>query len=652
MAQNRITLVMTKPKLADSPSVQTKQSYDSILNNESFNSLYFPIFKLSTRPESNEPLKDFAFSTSGDKQKIIVFVSPSALEFGLSVLGDWPEGLICAVMGAQSANLARKWRVPEHAIVAPGFSDHSVSEDSDGLHDILIRRFAPSSCAILICKGPLGRTSFNEKLIEAGYQVSQIETYNRDVAIHSSDEIDELLSLNTHAVVWLTSGESVKTLNQVIQDYDHQKAEVFKQSAQVLVTHPRILTTAQECGFAKVTQIKTGLQSVNEWIVNFLAKNALETKSAALLPDQTKQIPATPMTENAYPNSPPTKNPVLPVVLACLAILSVVALAFVGQNRLEQTKQVVGERLQSEKTRVKILEEKLDKTEGLYRDLKAKFDLLDAAQKEAAGQQATLEAVYKDLVASRSAVSLSEIEQLISIAKRQLFVLGNLDGAKVALRQAVQLLENAEQPSLISLRTNIEKDLAELNAVKEVNLLALALELDSIIDSVDTMPTLAGAEASKDMTLAELTHGGPGMERIDPVQHNPNIVQATFGAIGDFILAIWEDIKSLVEITKVDNPEVLQISAKQQTDLRNTLRLSILNARLSLLSRHSELLKSDINRSRAITSIYFDQKNAQVQRTLKVLEKVGQSQLDISLPDLVNSTSSLNLAKAAEGGTD
>lgn len=649
MTQDRITLVVTKPKLANAESISGSDPYATLSKQAHFDALFFPIFELTSRQETDQVLQRFATPDSQEKRKIIVFVSPSALTFGMRVLKTWPVDVACGVMGSQSANLALQLGVPEAAILAPQFSDESVSEDSEGLYEILTKQYKATSSDILICKGPLGRSSFHEKLTASGYSVQLLETYNREPAAHEPQEIEYLLNISGKVVLWITSSESVKVLERLINQFNDEKAQSFKNTAQVLVTHPRIKAAAIECGFQKVIQVRTGIQSVLDWIAD--QSDLVSKPSDQTATNNSYQTPAATMTENASSTSRP-KGSYLSVVLACIAILSVLALAFIGQNRLEQAKQVVGERLQSEKTRVKILEEKLDKTEGLYRDLKAKFDLLDAAQKEAAGQQATLEAVYKELVASRAAVSLSEIEQLISIAKRQLFVLGNLDGAKVALRQAVQLLSKTEQPSLIGLRTSIEKDLAELNAVKEVDLLSLAIELDSIIDSVDTMPTLAGADASKDMTLAELSHGGPGKERIDPVQHNPNFLQMTFGAIGGFFVAIWEDIKSLVEITKVDKPEVLQLSADQQTDLRNTLRLSILNARLSLLSRHSELLQSDINRSRAITSIYFDQKNPQVKRALKVLEKIGQIQLAIALPDLSNSTTSLNLAKAAEGGSD
>ncbi|MDX1669638.1 MAG: uroporphyrinogen-III C-methyltransferase, partial [Limnobacter sp.] len=619
MSQSVPTLVITKPKLVGDFASNPIDRFRKLKDRKDLNVLFLPVFRLSVRKEANDSVAEFA-SRSRDEgtHPLIVFVSPSALEFGMSVLKVWPKGVACGLMGPQSAELAKELGVPEASILAPGFSDTTVTEDSDGLHTLILRNYKAANCEVLVCKGPLGRSSFYEKLIADKFRVEVLETYHRDPIKYSKEELKALLDLQGQAVLWMTSSESVKVLCKQLETLPEQW-NTFKQSAQALVTHPRILTETQEMGFSRVKQISTGLQSVLDWWQStFPPVPESSNNTEALQPKQRETAPSMNASQEQVAQPKPAK---LPLLLSILALIGLLGLAFIGQHQLEKTRQVVGERLQGEKTRVKVLEEKLDKTEGLYRDLKARFELLETAQKESASQQEALEAVYQELVASRSAVSISEIDQLVSIAKRQLFVLGNPDGAKVALRQALELLDGTEEPNLLSLKNSIEKDLAELNAIKEVNLLALALELDSIIDSVDTMPTLAAADATKDMTLAELSHGGPGMERVDPVQHDPNVFQATWGAVSGFVIAIWEDVKGLVEITKVDKPEVLLLSARQQTDLRNTLRLSILNARLSLLSRHGQLLKSDINRSRAITSIYFDQRNPQVQRALKVLDK-------------------------------
>lgn len=657
MTNTPFTLVVTKPRLPDNMRLQSKRLKQELVNIEPEHSIWFlPVFELSDKPESHPALLKFAES-SLEKRKLIVFVSPSALEFGMAALGGvWPQGVACGLMGAQSASLALELGVPDAAILAPRFRDDTLSEDSEGLYELVKSNFAVDSLSILICKGPRGRSHFYKKLKAEGYSLEVLETYDRKAIEQNQDDLKKLLNLGSKALIWVTSSECISTLDEQLCNESATGTHLLQQNCECLTTHPRIESRCKELGYINVHRIPTGVSEVKNWISKRTKDGSTDNpkqqdqhmSNQELSSTTTAEAKAPMTTSSSNPTRPPKQSNLGPV-LGGVALVCVLALAFLGQQQLEQAKQVMGERLQEEKTRVKMMQEQLSSTEGIYRDLKARFDLMEATQQEAASQRASLEAVYKELVANRSAVSLSEIEQLISMAKRQIFVLGNVGGAKVAISQAIELLAGSDNPSMISLRTNLEKDLAELNAVKEVDSLTLAIELDSVIDSVDILPTLAGVDASREMTLAELSHGGPGKERIDPVQHNPNLFQSVVSGIGSLVITVWEDVKSLVEITRVDNPEVLQLSSQQQTDLRNTLRLALLNARLSLLSRHASLLQSDISRSQAILSTYFDQNNVQVKRALDVLGKVGSVQLNLALPDLQNSTASLNMARMAEG---
>lgn len=336
-------------------------------------------------------------------------------------------------------------------------------------------------------------------------------------------------------------------------------------------------------------------------------------------------------------------------LISLVTLVLLILMVFLSKDQLEKTRQAFGERIQKESTTLEMMESQVTQSADGVRELRAKLELIEKAQQEAASQRAALEAVYNNLLASRSVVSVSEIDQLVSIAKRQLFVLGNLNGAKLALGQALELLERTDRPLLISLRAALEKDLADLNAIPDVNLLEHAIELDSVIESVQTLPMLSGSTLVTDMTLAEMSNGGPGKEKIEAVQHNPNPFQWVWGALTGFMSMAWEDIKGLVEITKVKSPEVLLISAKESNDLRNTLRLSLLNARISLLSRHTQLLKADLARSIKILDTYFDGKNPQVGRAKEVMQKMDSLQLSLTLPELKNTTSALRLVQSGEG---
>lgn len=331
--------------------------------------------------------------------------------------------------------------------------------------------------------------------------------------------------------------------------------------------------------------------------------------------------------------------------IVCLLLLIVVI--FAGKNQIEKTRMAFGERIQQESTSLKFLKDELIQSADIYKDLKTRFDLLEDAQKEAVNQRISIEEMYNTLLASKNEVSLSEIEQLVSLAKRQLFLLGNVKGAILALTHATELLEKSEKPTLIRLKTGIEKDLAELKALPTEDLLQLAISLDSVIDEVETLPMLTNKEITTQSTLLSATNNP--VNDVAPQDQSVNVGWVWNKLIG-FGNVVWQDVKSLVEITTINSPEVLLLSEKQATDIRNTLRLMMLNARLSLLSRHADLLKSDVSRSTKLLNIYFDPKAPQTIRAVKVLNDLQKVQLNLVLPELENTSAALRLALSVTPG--
>lgn len=336
--------------------------------------------------------------------------------------------------------------------------------------------------------------------------------------------------------------------------------------------------------------------------------------------------------------------------ISVLCLVLVLLVSFAGKNQIEKTRLAFGERIQKEATTLDLLKEEFGKSNDLSKDLKTRFDLLELTQKEEASQRASLEEIYNGLLASRTEVSLSEVAQLISIAKRQLYLLGNVSGASIALTQAIELLENAEKPSLLNLRTALENDLSEIKALPTDDLLKLAIALDAVVNSVESLPMLSSLQVNTDQTLAELTQGSNAAAIINETSIERTGLERLWASFKKVIATMWHEIKSLIEITRVKNPEALMLSSRQEIDLRNTLRLSLLNARISLLSRQATLLKSDLQRSSDLLNNYFDAKSLQVQRAQTVIAQLNQVQLDLILPELQATTAALRLAVAGQQG--
>lgn len=651
------TLVVCKPKLPDqylTQRVDLKRQLDQM---HAGHVMYFPVFELVPDLAAMLTIRPWVDAATEKSNHLIVFVSPSVLEIAVTNLGQWPAHVYCGVMGRQSAKLAMDLGIPKDKIIAPtGENDHE-TEDSDGLARLLATHFEAGSCRVMVCKGPRGRVEFPKKLEEMQHDVTVLECYDRKVIEQSNAQCEALFARAAEAVLWITSSETIEALDSQLARKSESQLKVLKETATVLTTHPRITAKCRELGYAHVVQIATGIQSVNSWLKSNKKSMENNNQTNSATPAVNPQPVVTSQSRPASASASQPNGQWLGKAAFFISVLSfvlILLIAFAGKNQIEKTRMAFGERIQKESTTLDLVKEEISKSSDLAKDLKTRFDLLELAQKEEASQRASLEEVYNSLLASRTEVSLSEVEQLISIAKRQLYLLGNVKGASIALSQAIDLLEGTEKPSLLNLRTALEKDLTEIKALPSDDLLRLAISLDSVVNSVESLPMLSSAQATTDQTLAQLTEE-EASEVVADTQAPAANEQAqgfekAWASIKKVAQTVWYDIKSLIEVTKVDSPEVLMLSSRQETDLRNTLRLSLLNARISLLSRQATLLKSDLERSGNLLNTYFDSKSIQVQRAQTVLAEIGEVQLDLVLPELQATSAALRLAVAGQQG--
>ena len=651
------TLVVCKPKLPDqylTQRVDLKRQLDQM---HAGHVMYFPVFELVPDLAAMLTIRPWLDAATEKSNHLIVFVSPSVLEIAVTNLGQWPAHVYCGVMGRQSAKLAMDLGIPKDKIIAPtGENDHE-TEDSDGLARLLATHFEAGSCRVMVCKGPRGRVEFPKKLEEMQHDVTVLECYDRKVIEQSNAQCEALFARAAKAVLWITSSETIEALDSQLARKSESQLKVLKETATVLTTHPRITAKCRELGYAHVVQIATGIQSVNSWLKSNKKSMENNNQTNSATPAVNPQPVVTSQSRPASASASQPNGQWLGKAAFFISVLSfvlILLIAFAGKNQIEKTRMAFGERIQKESTTLDLVKEEISKSSDLAKDLKTRFDLLELAQKEEASQRASLEEVYNSLLASRTEVSLSEVEQLISIAKRQLYLLGNVKGASIALSQAIDLLEGTEKPSLLNLRTALEKDLTEIKALPSDDLLRLAISLDSVVNSVESLPMLSSAQATTDQTLAQLTEE-EASEVVADTQAPAANEQAqgfekAWASINKVAQTVWYDIKSLIEVTKVDSPEVLMLSSRQETDLRNTLRLSLLNARISLLSRQATLLKSDLERSGNLLNTYFDSKSIQVQRAQTVLAEIGEVQLDLVLPELQATSAAMRLAVAGQQG--
>lgn len=130
---------------------------------------------------------------------------------------------------------------------------------------------------------------------------------------------------------------------------------------------------------------------------------------------------------------------------------------------------------------------------------------------------------------------------------------------------------------------------------------------------------------------------------------------AWVGGIGDGLHRLWQktllqsgqSLRDLVRVSRIEEPEAVLLAPDQSVFLRENLKLRLLNARLSLLSRQVTAARADLVVARAALGRYFDAQSPSTRRAVQSLGDVLQGTRNVELP---RPDETLTALAAAAGG--
>lgn len=328
----------------------------------------------------------------------------------------------------------------------------------------------------------------------------------------------------------------------------------------------------------------------------------------------------------------------LGAIAATIALVIAVGASLLGWQRADRLEREAARRLQTGEQRVVEVEQQLRLSQDSLRDVQNRAAVLENKLSEAIGQQVQLERRYKDIATDGIDVVLADVETSVSLAAQQLVLGGNVQGALAALQEAEGRLRRSSEPVLINVRRVVERDIDRLKAVPAVDLTSLALRIDTLIASIDTLPMLAsaaaGSPAPADEAEAEGDGAGDALDRL-----------ASRGRRG------WDALRSefqeLFRVRRVDAPEAAMLAPEQSYFVRENLRLTLLGARLALLSRNQAVFRADLDRASRWIGTYYDRQSRGVGNVLATLQQLQSSQVSVEVPGLSDSLNAVRAARSA-----
>ena len=287
------------------------------------------------------------------------------------------------------------------------------------------------------------------------------------------------------------------------------------------------------------------------------------------------------------------------------------------RQRLSGTQEELASRLRAAEASVREASTLARAAQDTVLASQARVAALEARLAESQSQQLALEALYADLTRNRDEWQLAEIEQVLAIASQQLQLAGNVRAALLALQLAEARLARTDRPQFVPIKRALSRDIERLKALPAIDTAAMTMRLDSLVAGVDSLSLAFDERAEK------------------PAAAKGAAPEAGFWSrLGG---EVWGELRQLVVVRQMNPNEPPLLPPSQAYFVRENLRLRLLNARMSLLTRDEAGYREDLRASEAWIRRYFDPRSKQTVDALAQLKGLSSVSLSFEMPTISES---------------
>lgn len=317
--------------------------------------------------------------------------------------------------------------------------------------------------------------------------------------------------------------------------------------------------------------------------------------------------------------------------------LAIVALAGVGglfwhlQERLLATELQLARRIGEFDTSTRQASTAAKDVRVTVDALVGRVAALESKSQEAQSQQLALATMYQELARGQDERVVADIEQTLLLAQQQLHLAGNVRAAILGLEAAEARLTALQKPQYARLQEAVARDMARLKLLPAADVVGINARLDALIQNADQLRL----ESQPDPATPAALRGAMPTEARD--------------RLGWMTSQAWQEIKQLVRIRRLDNPDLPLLSPEQAYFLRQNLKLRLLSARIAVLQRDEATFRSDVSAARKWLDQYFSRQDAAAQAMRESLQ--GLEQAPVALKD-ADISESIKALRAWRGGKE
>lgn len=222
----------------------------------------------------------------------------------------------------------------------------------------------------------------------------------------------------------------------------------------------------------------------------------------------------------------------------------------------------------------------------------------------------TLSGVYQNIHNNETQRLFADVEQTLAMASETLHITNDVPATLKLLQYADSKLKGVNKPEAIKLYAALQKDIQALQALPMVDMAAEVARIETLLNGIDTLPLnidIQRALSQPTPPVAPVNAGMPWWERIGS--------------------SIWNQLKSLVSIRRLDKPEQALLSVDEVNLIRENMKLRAMSARIALMTHNQAMYEADLNALQKYLDLYFDQKEASTQQAAEAINQLLQVKL-------------------------
>jgi uroporphyrin-3 C-methyltransferase len=297
---------------------------------------------------------------------------------------------------------------------------------------------------------------------------------------------------------------------------------------------------------------------------------------------------------------------------------------------------------QSQATEARVLAKEAHE---MARDAAAKVALMESRVAENSLQRTQLEELLQMMSRSRDENLLADVDAALRVAVQQSALTGSTDALLTSLRQAEERIGRVSQPRLERVRRALAHDIERVRAVGSADISTLTIRLDEVVRLVDELPLVVQPERRQ--------QGQPAPRPAAVASADAPASASALGWSQQFdrswraiASGVWDGVRSLVRVSEIDHPEAALLAPEQGYFVRANLRLRLLNARLSLLSRQFDTAQSDLRDAQSMLERYFDRNARRVGTAIELIKQVAAQARQVRLPRPDETLAAITAAQA------